>query len=180
MEFYRAARPVIESNHPKQEVSSMNEQINMGVGKFGRVIAARLQPGMDVMEGLRQICEEQGLNNGVVICGQGSLNGVRFLNPLERADRASGYGYGDPLELRGPIELVSTSGLISHKEDGSTDLHIHVNLSDRYGNAYGGHLIGGTKVLITVSFVIAEIEDMEMKLSFDPALGFPAFCPTTL
>ncbi len=155
-------------------------EINMGAGRIGRVVAARLQPGMDVMEGLREICTENHLNNGLILCGQGSLNGVRYLNPIEREDRASGYGYGDPLELRGPIELVSSSGLISHKEDGGLDLHVHVNLSDRYGNAYGGHLIGGTKVLITVSFVLAEVEDLDFVLKVDPKLGFPAFCPTEM
>ena len=30
----------------------MSEQMPVGVGRFGRVVAARLEPGMDVIEGL--------------------------------------------------------------------------------------------------------------------------------
>ena len=47
----------------------------------------------------------------------------------------------------------------------------------RYGNAHGGHLVEGTKVLLTVDVIIAEIEGMVMGRQFDENLEVPIFAP---
>ena len=153
-----------------------NIGIEMAEGKLGKVVALRLQPGTDVLLGLTEACNRAGINNGVILSGIGSLDGVKYCNPVELPTKA-GYGYGEVLHLTGPIELTSAAGIICHDDEGNTNLHVHIGLSDRYGNAHGGHLVEGTKVLLTVDVVIAEIEGMIMGRKFNEELGVPLFAP---
>ena len=89
----------------------------------------------------------------------------------------AGYGYGEVLHLTGPIELTNASGIICHDDEGNTNLHVHMTLTDRHGNAHGGHLVEGTKVLLTVDVIIAEIEGVVMGRKFDEELEVPLFAP---
>lgn len=150
--------------------------IRMAEGRISRVVPLRLTPGTDVLLGLTEACKRAGINNGVILSGIGSLNGVNYCNPVELPDPPY-YGYGEILHLTGPIELLSASGIICHDDEGNTNLHVHVSLSDRHGGGHGGHLAEGTKVLLTVDVVIAEIEGMVMGRKFDEELKVPLFAP---
>ena len=154
----------------------MSFDMEMAQGKLGRVIALRLKPGTDVLLGLQEACERNGINNGVILSAIGSLNGVQYCNPVELPTKA-GYGYGEILHLTGPIELTNASGIICHDDEGNTNLHVHISLSDRHGNALGGHLVEGTKVLLTVDVILAEIEGLVMGRKFDEELEVPLFAP---
>ena len=154
----------------------MSFDMEMAQGKLGRVIAVRLKPGTDVLLGLQEACERNGINNGVILSAIGSLKDPHFCNPVELPTKA-GYGYGETLHLTGPIELTSAAGIICHDDEGNTNLHVHVGLSDRHGNAHGGHLVEGTKVLLTVDVVIAEIEGVVMGRKFNEELEVPLFAP---
>ena len=85
--------------------------------------------------------------------------------------------YGEVLHLTGPIELTAGSGIVCHDDQGNTNLHVHMSLSDRYGSAHGGHLVEGTRVLLTVDVVIAEIGGLVMGRKFDEELEVPLFAP---
>ncbi|MDF3005056.1 MAG: hypothetical protein K0S22_1528 [Oscillospiraceae bacterium] len=152
-------------------------EMEMAQGHLGRVVALRLKPGTDVLLGLEEACKRSGINNGVILSAIGSLDGVSFCNPVELPEKKAGYGYGEILHLTGPIELTNASGIICHDDAGVTNLHVHITLSDRYGNAHGGHLVEGTKVLLTVDVVLAEIEGMIMGRKFDDELEVPLFAP---
>jgi len=151
--------------------------MELAQGKIGRVIALRLKPGTDVLQGLTEACIRSNLNNGVILSAIGSLDGVKFCNPVELPDSKAGYGYGEILHLTGPIELTSAAGIICHDDEGNTNLHVHVSLSDRHGNAHGGHLVEGTKVLLTVDVILAEVEGVVMGRKFSEELGVPLFAP---
>lgn len=151
--------------------------LEMAEGKFGKVIAFRMKPGTDVQEGLLEACKRSDIKNGVIVSAIGSLDGAVFFDAVERSDLKSGYGYGDALTLVGPIELTGASGIVCHDDSGEINLHVHMSMSDRYGNAHGGHLAEGTKVLLTVDVVIAEIQDLVMGRAFDPNLGGLVFAP---
>ena len=154
----------------------MSFDMEMAQGKLGRLIALRLKPGTDVLLGLQEACERNGINNGVILSAIGSLNGVQYCNPVELPTKA-GYGYGEILHLTGPIELTNASGIICHDDEGNTNLHVHISLRDRHGNAHGGHLVEGTKVLLTVDVILAEIEGLVMGRKFDEELEVPLFAP---
>ena len=140
------------------------------------MIAVRLKPGTDVLLGLQEACERNGINNGVILSAIGSLQDPHFCNPVELPTKA-GYGYGETLHLTGPIELTSASGIICHDDEGNTNLHVHMTVTDRHGNAHGGHLVEGTKVLLTVDVILAEIEGLVMGRKFDEELEVPLFAP---
>lgn len=153
-----------------------NMDMEMAQGKLGRVIALRLKPGTDVLLGLEEACKRNGINNGVILSAIGSLDSPHFCNPVEMPTKA-GYGYGETLHLTGPIELTNASGIICHDDEGNTNLHVHLTVTDRHGNAHGGHLVEGTKVLLTVDVIIAEIEGLVMGRKFDNELEVPLFAP---
>ncbi|MFV0498013.1 MAG: PPC domain-containing DNA-binding protein [Candidatus Fimivivens sp.] len=153
------------------------KNIEMAQGQMGRIVALRLKPGTDFLLGLQEACKRSGINNGVILSAIGSLDGVKFYNPVELPEKKAGYGYGEKLQLTGPIELTNASGIICHDDVGETNLHVHITLSDRYGNAHGGHLVEGTVVLLTVDVVVAEIEGIVMGRKFDDELEVPLFAP---
>ena len=155
----------------------MDDIMEMAQGKLGRVVALRLRPRTDVLLGMEEACKRAGINNGVILSAIGSLDGVQFCNPVELPEKKAGYGYGETLHLTGPIELTSASGIICHDDAGNTNLHVHISLSDRHGNAHGGHLVEGTKVLLTVDVILAEIEGLVMGRKFDQELEVPLFAP---
>ena len=154
----------------------MSDYIEMAQGKLGRVIVVRLRPGADVLLSLEEACREHNITNGVILSAIGSLQSPQFCDVVEMPIKA-GYGYGEVLHLTGPIELTAGSGIICHDDQGNTNLHVHMSLSDRYGNAHGGHLVEGTKVLLTVDVVIAEIGGLVMGRKFDEELEVPLFAP---
>lgn len=153
-----------------------NFNIEMAEGKLSRVIAVRLTPGTDVLLGLQEACARAGINNGVILSAIGSLDSPHFCNPVE-LDTKAGYGYGETLHLTGPIELTNASGIICHDDEGNTNLHVHITLTDRHGNGHGGHLVEGTKVLLTTDVIIAEIEGLVMGRKYNEELGVPLFAP---
>lgn len=154
----------------------MEDILEMAQGRLGRVVALRLRPGTDVLLGLEEACKRAGINNGVILSAIGSLDSPHFCNPVELPTKA-GYGYGETLHLTGPIELTNASGIICHDDEGNTNLHVHMTVTDRHGVAHGGHLVEGTKVLLTVDVVIAEIEGLVMGRKFDTGLEVPLFAP---
>lgn len=161
-------------------MDNINNNIQMAEGRLGRVVVLRLKPGTDVLLGLQAACQQAGINNGVIVSAIGSLSEVRFCDPIEIAEKRARYGYGDPLQLEGPIELLSASGIICHDDSGATNLHVHVDLADQNGKAYGGHLVEGTKVLLTLDAVIGEIDGVDMRRKMDPELEVPLLSPQQL
>ena len=154
----------------------ITDAMETAVGGLSRVLAIRLKPGTDVLLGLEEACERNGINNGVILSAIESLQDPHFCNPVELPTKA-GYGYGETLHLTGPIELTSASGIICHDDEGNTNLHVHMTVTDRHGNAHGGHLVEGTKVLLTVDVILAEIEGLVMGRKFDEELEVPLFAP---
>ena len=148
----------------------MSDQFRSAQGRMERVIVARLLPGTDLLEGLQAVCEKHGIHNGVIISAIGSLNGVHYCNVEALPQLKCGYGYGQVLYLDGPIELTGAGGVICSDEDGSINLHVHISMSDKYGNAHGGHLVKGTRVLMTTDVVLGEIGDVKMLRKLDPEM----------
>ena len=148
----------------------MKDQFTSAEGRMGRVVVLRMKPGTDLLDGMLAACEKHGIHNGVIISAIGSLNGVYYCDVEAVSDKKCGYGYGRTLYLDGPIELTGASGVICSDADGRINMHVHINMSDKYGNAYGGHLVQGTKVLLTADIVLGEIEDVQMLRELDPDL----------
>ena len=140
----------------------MNEQISAAEGRLGRVVVIRLAPGADLLNGMQTACVRYGIHNGVVISAIGSLACVRFCNVEALPEKKCGYGYGRVLALDDTIELTGAGGVICSDAEGNINLHVHISMSDKTGKAYGGHLVEGTRVLMTADIVLGEIEGVSM------------------
>ncbi|WP_349687746.1 PPC domain-containing DNA-binding protein [Acidaminococcus sp. DS4831] len=149
-------------------------------GAMGKVVAARLSPGEDILKGIERICSETNINNGLIMSGMGSLSKVAFYTPVKLPDKRAGYGYSNPILMDGPIELLNMTGMICHDIKGNCLFHIHFTISNQNGKAFGGHVIEGCKVLLTTDIVIAEINTIEMERKFDEDLEVYIFDPKSL
>ena len=147
------------------------------IGTVTRVMAVRLQPGMDVLLGLEEACRENGINNGVIVSGIGGVTTAVICDPMVFPERRQPYNYGDPIVLNEPLSISGLSGIICHDDNGEVNPHLHISLSDMQGKAYAGHLKEGTVTMLTVDAVIAEIGGLSMSRKFDPELEVPLFCP---
>lgn len=140
----------------------MADKVVSKVGELGRTVVFRFGPGVDLMQGLIQVCQENNIKSGVITACIGSLKSCKFMTVVDKVGTKFGAGYGDPIVREGPIELLAVKGMICFLEDGTIVPHLHVTLSDDEGNSFGGHLADdGNPTLITVEGAITEIEGVE-------------------
>ncbi len=146
-------------------------------GSLGKIVAIRLSPGEDLLEGLEAGCVAAGVRQGVIVSGLGSLDGANYFDPVVLDGTKAGYGYGDPITLTTPIELTSLNGIICVDDSGGMAIHAHCSLSDSTGHAFGGHVNPGNRALLTLDIVVAEIDGMHMGRRLDPDLNVLIFHP---
>jgi predicted DNA-binding protein with PD1-like motif len=112
-----------------------------------RYLMVRLDPGQDLLEGIRTAVEESGITQGAILAGVGSLSTYHFhvvSTPVMPPENAFIKG-------EGPFDILTITGAIL---DGR--VHAHVTFSDDK-IAMGGHLEEGCTVL---TFAILTIADM--------------------
>ena len=116
----------------------------------------RLTKGMDLKEEI----EKYSINNkisGAIICSVGCLSKLT----IRLADGES------ILEKDGMFEIVSVTGTLS--PDG---VHIHISVSDEFGNTIGGHLKNGCIVNTTAEVCLLVFEDIKFNREFDETTGY--------
>ena len=144
-------------------------------GAISRAAAFRLRPGEDVFEGIERVCRENGINNGVIISGVGSLKQASYCVPEDRKDGS--YTYGDPYIRKGSFSVTSLSGMICTTEDGSLLPHVHMTIAEGEGASFGGHMVKGCIVSVSLDIVIGEFSGMIMGRRYDEELQMPVFNP---
>ena len=158
----------------------MSEQMKTAEGRFGRIIVVRLAPGTDLLNGILKACEKYRIHNGVIVSAIGSLSCVRFCDVEALPEKKCGYGYGRILALDETIELTGAGGVICSDAENNINLHIHISMSDKNGKAYGGHLVEGTKVLMTADIVLGEIEGISMLREYNEEMDVYLLSPQQL
>lgn len=136
------------------------------LGGFARVAVLRFEPGEDILNGIVAYCNEQRILNGVVLAMHGSVEGAAFMDVVPRPDLKAQYGYTEETRLDGQTELLGGSGIISHNGE-TAGVHIHCAFADCKGNVYGGHMVAGNKVLLTVEVALAEVEGINLSGKYD-------------
>ena len=142
-----------------------------------RSIVARIWPRTELFEGLLRICSEWRITAGCVTAMHGSLLRTRFVYPAPCPEARMGARYVDPVEVEGPIEFLSGSGMIGTAADGGgTVIHLHGVMSDPTMRVFGGHLMEtGNPVMSTMEVLIEAFDDVSILRAFDPETEFSLF-----
>ncbi|MFW9794182.1 MAG: PPC domain-containing DNA-binding protein [Candidatus Thorarchaeota archaeon] len=116
--------------------------------KAKRVIFSRMEPGEDVLETIETVAAEYEVKSGQVSL-IGAISGAKL-----------GYFHLEANEYRDffvdeDVEVVSCMGNISTLH-GKPMVHAHMIVADEAGKCYGGHLMRGCKVSVTIELVIIE------------------------
>ena len=146
--------------------------IRSAEGILGRVIVARLAPGVELLSALGELATAHGIKHGLILGGAASLRAARLRNvrafpaswPLTDEERVY-------LDLAGPLELLSITGNISRREDGAAHIHAHVVVSTGAGTAaacYGGHLVEGATIFSTGEIALAALDGCTLARLWDP------------
>jgi len=109
------------------------------------LILARLFPGEDIYQELKEICNKHRVETAVVLSGIGQLKQFQLGYFKEKRNYV-------PQEFAKPHELLSLSGNISNQK-GEYKLHLHAVLGDEDKGVIGGHLIKG-EVEVTNEIVL--------------------------
>lgn len=159
-------------------MSEQEVRVKVIAGTSGKMVAARLLPGTDLMTGIARACEMAGVRQGTIVSAIGSLRQatVQVLMP---STNKIGAAYGAPVVITDfPIEVLALQGTICQTDEGGTALHMHVVLSDLNGRLRGGHLVpGGNPVLATIDLIVLEATEVRFGRRYDPETELPMFSP---
>lgn len=112
----------------------------------------RIDPGEDVLISIKKFIKDNGIKQGVVVMGYGTLGKISLhWVTHNRWPPENKYD-----QWEGGIEIMSINGMIVDGEP-----HIHITASDRNG-AYGGHLEEGCEVYVLCEVGIVEVEGAKM------------------
>ena len=131
-------------------------------GEPGQVVVVRLAYGDLLLESLREICRREGIRNGLILTGFGSLTDL-CVSGVVGPEFPPGRFYKRK-RPRG-VEIVGMAGVIADYH-----VHCHVTLCDRHG-AFGGHLEEGCRVLSLAEIAIMKLGRLKMRRVLDQATG---------
>lgn len=135
----------------------------------GRVFAARLPKGADLLAALTELCAVQGVNHGEVTA-IGALTEARlgYYNQERRRYEI--------ITVAAHCEIVSLVGNISLK-DGRPFVHAHLAVAGADGRVSGGHLVEGCPVFAGEA-VVRELDVAEpLERDYDGPTGLALWRP---
>lgn len=125
-------------------------------------IVVGLEPGEMLLESLREVVKQQGIVNGTVISGIGTLKTCRMHYVTH-----TGFPPTDKhFTLEKPLELLSVNGLIAEGEP-----HLHIVVSCGENEVYAGHLEDGSEVLYLAEVAIQKFNDLQLTRIRDEQRG---------
>lgn len=150
-----------------------SSRVESATSTKGRHIVARLAPGLDLFEGIRQVCQRHDVKQGIVLSLLGSLNSFSFVTVHRKPDGQAAYS--DPLCIEGALELVACQGTLGQQE-GKLAIHLH-GLAAQGAKLYSGHISEGwpNEVLATVELCLLALDDVNIHRSYDKETQFHLF-----
>jgi len=127
--------------------------------KVGRIIFARLLENEDLLESITLAAEQNRIQAGFFL----------LIGTLKEA-KLGFYEKGEykTIDIGEPLEIVSCIGNISSKEATTQVIaHAHLTVSNRKGEAFGGHLLKGCKVGTTAELTLVEAVGVKLLRKFD-------------
>lgn len=123
------------------------------VTEIKRIVMVRINPGDDILLGLRQAVKDHTIRNAVILTGFGSVRKSHFHVVMSNnLPPAESYPKSEQ-----PLDVVAVGGLIIDSR-----VHAHIDFSDER-NGFGGHLEEGC---LALTFIVMALADLgEVKLS---------------
>ncbi len=146
---------------------------NIGIGKLGRVLIIKVEPGLDLLSTILVVIEKECINNGLILSAVGSLRKATLRNLKvfpEHFPITDKYRLFKVIEGQ-PLEITSLTGNISRKADGEVIIHAHITVSSiKSGEvvAMGGHLVEGNITYVMTEIAIAELEGVKLQRILHP------------
>ena len=123
-----------------------------GKGEF-EIITLGIRPGEMLLESIIQAIEDNNIENGIVISGIGTLK-TCHLHYITHTNFPSTNKH---VTIEKPLELNSISGVIASKKP-----HLHIVVTHKDADTYGGHLELGSEVLYLAEVVIIKTNFLKM------------------
>lgn len=149
-------------------------------GTFQHAHVIVLEPGEDLLEGLIRAATQANIHHAIVLSGIGSLRTFTYRLPEPRPHTPMNLAYCDPITVTGTLELVSCMGSLGVDEQGNLTPHLHATVVARDGTFYGGHIVSGCQVLVTLEFALLPLNDLTLQRRYVPQLGFSVLFPENL
>jgi len=125
--------------------------------KLGKVVFARLYEDEDLLEVIASTSKQARISAG----------SFTLIGTLKKA-KIGFYHEGnyEPIEIAKPLEIVSCIGNISLKEKAPI-VHAHIVVSDKKGQAFGGHVLSGCLISVTGELMLVEAIGIKLEKRFD-------------
>jgi len=154
-------------------VSALLEGV--GRGRMDRIVMGKLKMDIDLLKGIQELAQREGIQTGVILSGVGALRKATFRNlKVLPPDLKVEKHHRLYLELEQPMEIVSLTGWMATKEDGDLEVHAHFSASTVMEDkvvTLGGHLVPGVTTSIKVVVVIGVIEETNIRAGLDARIN---------
>ena len=142
------------------------------VANINRVIVKHLPTNEDLIQGIKKLCRENGIRYGQILSVIGSVRQLTIESIIVNEKNDSGFDFGPPRVIPGPMQILSLVGIIFEDESGEMDVHIHGTFSDSDGSLFGGHVLEGENpVAVRLTIEIGEIAGVNMIEKLDAKSG---------
>jgi hypothetical protein len=130
--------------------------------RAGEIVVVRLAYGELLLESIQEICKQQGIRNGLILTGFGSLTDIAVSGAIGASFPPSKFY--QRTKPRG-VEILGMSGVIADYH-----VHCHMVLSDRTA-AFGGHLERGNRILSLAEIAIMRVTGVKLARLVDDTTG---------
>ena len=122
------------------------------VTNITRIVMVRINPGDDILLGLREAVKQHAIRNAVILTGFGSVRHSHF-HVVMSNDLPPAESYPKSPQ---PLDIVAIGGMII---DGR--VHAHIDFSDER-NGFGGHLEEGCLALTFTVVALADLGEVTL------------------
>lgn len=155
----------------------MDKKLIAASGREGRLVAARLLTGEDLVEGVMEIIRGSGFKSGNVHV-IGAMSKVAVLYPKGMVWKKSPEELKAVMELEGPIQIGYAHGVFGAKQDGGIFMHMHGVFMGKDGKTVCGDPVpGASPVWLTADVTVREFLGIDMKPMLDEELNNEFFHP---
>ena len=147
---------VSASKNPKDDTRANNPAVPDAyalTGHFDKIVIVRVKYKADLLLGMEKIVKQEGIKNGVILSGIGSVRGYEVHQVTNRVFPSHDTFEKNPTL---PADLVSMNGYVINGR-----IHAHVTLAtpDR---VIAGHLEPGTQVFTFAIVTIGEMNGTDL------------------